>query len=183
MHITAKSKPIRFKFSAAKALAALHDMTVKRPGIDLHAALKACYFADKAHLNAHGRPVFGARYRAMRFGPVPLEIYEMAKGEALWLAELGIDRMPWRLDGFRLNVEGNAPPDLSALSETDREAVAAGMAQSLGMNFDQRTAATHGADWQAAQLGRMAYEDMIAEGPEKAELVAYLREAAPHMRL
>lgn len=183
MHIAPQPKPIRFKFAAAKALAALHHMVAQQPGIDLHGVLKACYFADKAHLNAHGRPVFGARYRAMRFGPVPLEIYEMAKGEAMWLAELGIDRMPWRLEGFRLVLEGNAEPDLSPLSETDREALAEGLAQSAGMTFNERTTATHGPDWQAAQLGRMAYEDMIADGPNKADLVAYLREAAPHIRL
>ena len=94
---------IRFRFAARKALAVLHRMVEEQEGIDLHAALKACYFADKDHLNRHGRPVFGANYRAMRFGPVPLEIYEMAKGEPIWLAELGLDRLPWELRGYRLH--------------------------------------------------------------------------------
>ena len=71
---------IRFKFAARKALAAIWSMVAERSTLDLHQALKACYFADKKHLNDFGRPVFGAVYQAMRFGPVPLEIYEMAKG-------------------------------------------------------------------------------------------------------
>ncbi len=38
---------IRFKFAADKARAAIHWMAREHNGIDLHAALKACYFADK----------------------------------------------------------------------------------------------------------------------------------------
>src|SRR5277367_1947984 len=95
---------IRFRFAAEKALAALHGMVGKTSGLDLQAALKACYFADKAHLNRHGRPVFGATYKAMRYGPTAIEIYEMAKGEPIWLAELGLERFPWALDGHRLRL-------------------------------------------------------------------------------
>lgn len=177
-------KQIRFKFAAEKALAAIHWMVTERNGIDLHAMLKACYFADKEHLNAHGRPVFGATYKAMKYGPVPLEIYEMAKGEPLWLAELGIERMPWRGEGFRLRLEQNTNPDMDVFSDTDLVALRLGLDQSLGMTFDARTAATHGRDWQAANLGLMSYEDMIDDStPRKAEQVAYLREAGPIIRL
>jgi len=176
-------EPIRFRFSAAKAHAAIHWMLCERGPRDLHALLKACYFADKAHLNEHYRPIFGATYRAMRFGPVPLEIYEMAKAEPLWLAELGVNRFPWRLTGHCLMLEDNAAPDLSALSPSDRTALKHGLEQSLSMTFNERTAATHGPDWQAAKLGLMRYEDMLAETPDKAEKIAYLREAAPFMRL
>ena len=54
------SKTIRFKFSAPKAMAAVHWMVNEAPRVDLHTVLKTCYFADKAHLNKHGRPIFGA---------------------------------------------------------------------------------------------------------------------------
>lgn len=174
---------IRFKFAPEKARAALHWMVSGRPNIDLHAALKACYFADKKHLNEHYRPIFGATYRAMKFGPVPLEIYEMAKSEPLWLAELGDEAMPWRLDGYRLRLLGNDEPDLSPLSETDMECLREALDTSLRMNFSERTAATHGPDWQAAELGLMAYEDMLEEGDNKAAIVEYLRENSRFMRL
>lgn len=176
-------RPIRFKFSPEKARAALHWMVREKPGVDLHSALKACYFADRAHLNKHGRPIFGATYRAMKFGPVPLEIYEMAKGEVLWLAELETDRLPWRLEGYRLNLEGNDAPDLSVMSETDVEELSRAFDLSTHMTFSARTSATHGPDWQSAELGLMRYEDMIDDGPDKAELVDYLRENARYMRL
>ncbi len=174
---------IRFRFSPAKARAALLWMMERLPGIDLHTALKSCYFADRQHLNQHGRPVFGATYRAMRFGPVPLEIYEMAKGEAIWLAELGAERYPWALKGFHLFRDGNEEPELDVLSESDLDALQAGFERSRGLTFTERTAATHGEDWQAANLGLMRYEDMMEDGPEKAERVAYLQATAQRMRL
>lgn len=174
---------IRFRFSPAKARAAIHWMVREHPGIDLHAVLKSCYFADKKHLNEHRRPIFGAVYRAMKFGPVPIEIYEMTKGEAMWLAELEAERYPWNLTGYRLYLEENHEPDLSVLSESDSEALRYGLTQSFKMNFNERTAATHGLDWQSAHLGIMNYEDMIDDSPDKAEIVDYLREAAPFIRL
>jgi hypothetical protein len=176
-------RAITFKFSPAKARAALHWMVSERPNLNLHTVLKACYFADKAHLNAHCRPVFGATYRAMRLGPLPLEIYEMAKGEPLWLAELEADRYPWKLEGYCLSRNDNQPPDLSALSESDMTALRNGLAMSCKLSFDARTALTHGSDWQAAELGAMRYEDMIEDSSQKPEIVASLRENARFMRL
>lgn len=174
---------IRFKFAPAKARAALHWMVSEHPGIDLHAALKACYFADKDHLNTFQRPIFGATYRAMKFGPVPLEIYEMAKGEALWLAELGVDRVPWQLDGYRLQRADNSFENRSALSASDHDVFEKALHKSLHMGFSERTAATHGADWQRAELGIMRYEDMIDDGPDKEVIVEYLRENARFIKL
>lgn len=174
---------IRFRFHPEKALSAIHHLVAAQPGVDLHAMLKSCYFGDKQHLNAHGRPIFGATYKAMRFGPVPLEIYEMAKGEALWLAELGLDAFPWELRGYRLSLRGNAAPDLSALSETDLEELDKALGTSTRMSFDARTAATHGPDWQAAHLGTMSYADMIEAGEDKGPLVEHLEANARFMRL
>ena len=114
-----------------------------------------------------------------------MEIYELAKGDPLWLAELGMDRLPWRLDGFRLVRSDNsvAEVDRSALSETDQTLFSSALARSVKMNFNERTAATHGRDWQAAELGWMRYEDMIDDTANKAETLDYLYENARFMRL
>ncbi|WP_375450607.1 Panacea domain-containing protein [uncultured Devosia sp.] len=175
--------PVRFRFSASKALVALHYMVRECDGIDLHAGLKACYFADKEHLNRYGRPIFGATYKAMKFGPVPLEIYEMAKGEALWLAELQMDRFPWRLEGYRLRLADNGHLDEDELSPSDWVCFHEGLAKSRGLDFNSRTAATHGADWQAANLGIMKYEDMLEDTEDKADRIVELQETAPFVRM
>jgi hypothetical protein len=179
----ATTDQIRFRFAARKAFAAINWMTRQKPGVDLHTLLKACYFADKAHLNEHGRPIFGATYKAMPFGPVPLEIYEMAKCEPLSMADLDVDRFPWSLKGFRLFPDSNVDVDLGSFSESDRMALESGFTQSLSMNFTQRTAATHGPDWQAAQFGIMDYADMIEDSPTKAERIDTLQSNAPFLRL
>ena len=166
-------KPIRFKFSAQKAKAAILLIAQQRPGIDIHALLKACYFADVAHLNAHGRPIFGATYRAMKFGPVPLEIYEMVKGDAIWLAELSLEGFPWRLDGFRVQATANEAVDTDAFSESDLEALQAGIARSLSMTFNERTEATHGPDWQAKAKARLPLGRLVTAA-EAARLAVYL---------
>lgn len=176
---------IRFRFAAAKARAAVQWMLQEaRPDLlDLHTILKTCYFADKDHLNRWGRPIFGASYRAMRFGPVPVEIYEMLKGEPYWLAELGAERYPWSLRGYRVQGE-NEPADLGELSKSDFEALCAAFKRARGMSFDQRTAATHGPDWQKAQLGWMRYEDMIdPDNPRREEILATLEEISHAMVL
>lgn len=174
---------IRFKFAAQKAFAAIHWMVTQKHDLDLHAALKSCYFSDKTHLNDRRRPIFGATYRAMRFGPVPLEIYEMMKGEALWKAELGKDQFPWELSGYRLRCVVNSEPDMDVLSETDMEHLVRGLETSISMDFTERTDATHGPDWQKANLGLMSYEDMIDDGPNKAEIISHLNANSKYMRL
>ncbi len=174
---------IRFKFAAHKALAALTLILQKSQGIDLHAIMKTFYFAEKEHLNAYGRPIVGATYRAMKFGPVPLEIYEMVKAEPMWLAELELNEFPWRLEGYKVIWQGTSEADRDELSETDVEAIEAALAKSKRMSFNQRTAATHGPDWQAAELGFMRYEDMIDDGPEKERILENLQEVGRFLRL
>ena len=175
------TEPIRFKFSAEKAKAGLLLMLEGEGRHDLRELLIACYLADKKHLNEWGRPIFGAAYRAMKFGPVPLEIYEMLKGEPIWLAELGLGAFPWRIDGFRVEC-ANETADMQALSTSDVEALR--WAHNISSHMrDFRDAVTHGRDWQAANLGVMRYEDMLDEGPDKAERVAQLRESAPYLKL
>lgn len=174
---------IRFKFAAQKAYAAIHWMVTQKHDLDLHASLKSCYFADKTHLNERGRPIFGATYRAMKFGPVPLEIYEMMKGEALWKAELGFETFPWELHGFRLRLVANSTPNLDALSDSDIEHLTRGLEKSTSMDFTERTEVTHGPDWQRANLGIMRYEDMVEDGPHKGAIISHLEANARFMRL
>jgi hypothetical protein len=158
-------------------------MVIEQPGLELHAMLKACYFVDKDHLNREDQPIFGATYRAMKYGPVPLEIYEMAKNEPLWLAETGMRSFPWQLDGYALQAISNDAPDMSHLSISDAASLRTGFTHARSMTFNERTAATHGPDWQKAKLGFMRYEDMLDDGPDKPARIEYLEQTGPFMRL
>ena len=177
-------KDARYRFSAEKAFSAIHWMVGEGQPIDLHAALKACYFADKSHLNEHLQPIFGVTYRAMKYGPVPLEIYEMMKGEQLWLWETQREEMPWTIQGHRLLLNGqNSEADLSCFSDSEIRHLKLGLKQSSSMNFTARTAATHGPDWKAANGGRMRYEDMLDERENRDAVLQSMQETARYVKL
>lgn len=76
------------------------------------------------------------------------------------------------------------PADLDELSPSDLEALADAFERARRMTFDQRTAASHGPDWQKAQLGWMRYEDMIdPDNPRRQEILETLEEIATRMVL
>lgn len=177
---------IRFRFAPRKALEAIQWMLSRKDSLDLHTVLKACYFADKAHLNKHFQPIFGATYQAMAYGPVPLEIYELLKGESLRLSELKIEFVPWDLVGYhvkRNNYTNIGNIQLESFSETEVDELEAGLKESCSMSFNRRTAATHGPDWHRANGGIMKYEDMLYERDDKSSIVRNLKETSRFIRL
>jgi len=181
---------IQFRFNPRKALQAVEWMlaTANKP-VDFHSLLKTVYFADKEMLNAHGRPVFGASYRAMNYGPVPLEVYEMLKCEPYWLSELERDDYPWMRDGYRVQLlpgpNGVRIPD--DMSPVEMEFLERAFEKCCRMNFNQRTRETHGMDWVEGTRRsgeRMAYEDMIArDRPNRDELIEDLEAMGPRLVL
>lgn len=174
------------RFTPDKAFAAILWMLDRADprAPDLHTILKACYFADVTHLNAYGRPIFGASYRAMRYGPVPVQIYEMLKAEPYWLAELGVESYPWTLRGYRIARQSNTPPNTDTLSRSDLDALAHGFETAREMDFDERTAATHGTDWQRAALGWMDYRDMVrADNPDREAIIEDLEDVGTRLAL
>ncbi len=179
---------IHFRFSPEKALEAVEWMLRRRDRLDFHTILKAAYFADRQALNELGRPVFGATYKAMNYGPVPLEIYEMLKCEPYWLSELKRDAYPWEREGYHLRL-GEAPRNRAPehLSEEDMRLLEEAFSRSLGMTFDERTRETHGLDWlrgMESATGIMRYEDMIDPGhPRRDELIRELEKLGPHLVL
>lgn len=182
---------ITFRFNPRKTQEALERMLATAgEAVDFHTLLKAVYFADKQMLNEHGRPIFGASYRAMNYGPVPLEVYEMLKCEPYWLTELSIEEYPWdRVGGYRvkLRLPTNQPATPEELALSEVKILDRAFLSSQGMNFDQRTRETHGMDWVEGTRrsgGRMAYEDMIdPDMPQRDELIEELRVMGPRLEL
>jgi hypothetical protein len=176
--------PILLLFRPRKALAAINLMLrlAREDGrgeAGLHTLLKACYFADKAHLNAHRRPVFGATYRAMAYGPVPLEVYEMLKGEIYWLPEIGRDDYPWHQSGRHIVPTTGAVVDPSSLSRSEEAALRDGFARARYLIFNERTAESHDIAWQRARNGLMSYADMVEpDNPDREAILDALYEDA-----
>ena len=178
---------IRFRFRPEKALEAVRWMLLQRKRLDFHTILKAAYFADKKLLNEMGRPVFGAEYRAMNYGPVPIELYEMLKCDPYWLSELQLDDYPWRREGYHVHLEGAPANELRHLTALDMQALEDGFRQAASMTFDERTQATHGMDWVRGldrPYGRMDYADMIdPDNPRREEIIAELQKLGKNIAL
>ncbi|WP_197019108.1 Panacea domain-containing protein [Thioalkalivibrio sp. HK1] len=175
-----KPPPIRFRFAPKKCLQAVQWMLAKvNEPLDFHTILKTAYFADKRMLNKNWRPIFGATYRAMNYGPVPVEVYEMLKCEPYYLSELDLDDYPWERKGYRVNLTDtdrlNEILNPKGLSKADMRFIQEEFERSRWMNFDQRTKETHQNDWiRGIQRpdSRMAYEDMIDDDhPHREEMI------------
>ena len=69
---------IRFNINTQKAVESLLWIIQRGEG-NVYNAMKILFAADKRHLNKHARPVTGDKYVAMRFGTVPIWIYEATK--------------------------------------------------------------------------------------------------------
>ena len=169
---------IRFQFRPQKAYEAILWMLGQKAPLDFHTILKAAYFADKKLLNEEGRPVFGADYRALNYGPVPIQIYEMLKCEPYWLSELNMDEYPWRREGYHVFPEGAPVNDLRHLSMLDMQALELGFKNASSMTFNERTRATHGMDWVKGldrPGGQMDYADMIEpNNPRRMQIISEL---------
>lgn len=182
---------ITFRFNPRKSMEAIERMLAQAgDAVDFHTILKSVYFADLEMLNQHGRPIFGASYRAMNYGPVPLQVYEMIKSEPYWLTELAREDYPWvRNGGYRIELRnpGNQPADPDDLAAVEVDLLDAAFEKCSKMTFDQRTRETHGRDWiegMRRSTGLMAYEDMIdPDRPGRDELIEELTVMGPRLEL
>ncbi len=72
---------MEFSVEKEKAVEALVYVAKKFPGVGRFHACKILYFAERFHVRAYGRPIFGDRYYAMENGPVPSFAYDVLKDE------------------------------------------------------------------------------------------------------
>jgi hypothetical protein len=175
---------IRFAFGAQKATAAIQIWVADHGLRSLEQVMAAFYLADRSHLNSFGRPVFGATYLARSHGPLPIEAYELARHEPIYLADVGIAQLPWRLDGDTFIMVRDLPPNLRCLSISDQNAIseASSLIKEKTTLRDLRNT-VKGADWHAARLGVMRYEDMVNEGPDKEAIVDDLKGISVYVML
>jgi len=119
--------PIRFNINTQKAVEALLWIIQRGEG-NVYNAMKILFAADKYHLNKYARPVTGDKYVAMRFGTVPIWIYEATK-----LTKPGI--------GFirsenTLALEPGRVFDRELFSKSDLEALEHGFNEYSGKSFE-----------------------------------------------
>lgn len=69
--LSSPAEPLAFDFDATKLGQVLAFLALHVRDLSKLKAAKLLYFADKAHLLQHGRPIVGDRYYCLDYGPVP----------------------------------------------------------------------------------------------------------------
>lgn len=174
---------LKFAMSSTKALEALAFVAQQEPGLTPKYVAKIFFYAEKWHLNRYGRPIVADTYIAMSQGPVPSTIKNLIdenwqycdKPEA-FDATLQIEIK----SGLR-RLNAKREPDLSRLSESDRECLVEAIAFCKNKTSDDLSNLTHlEKAWINAEFNRpMDYEDFIDEdNPHREEIIEAAREAS-----
>jgi len=122
-----KNLAIDFNTNSEKMLNALLYILRKKPGIELYNIMKVIFSAEKYHLNIYARPVYGDRYEAWEYGPVPVFLRQLLKVES---------NMPF----YKSSTHGfvaTAAPNMDMFSQTDIEALDHGIAEYAELSFQE----------------------------------------------
>ena len=66
-------------FNVYKSLNAVLYIAERLRRSDFHKIFKILYFSDREHLMEYGRAITGDKYIAMKYGPVPSNLYDIFK--------------------------------------------------------------------------------------------------------
>jgi len=124
---------------------ALIFVAKRMPDDDLYNSLKAIYFADRHHLEHHGRQIYNETYSALDHGPVPQAAYDATKVLIGKLMFSSFDddamRAALRRNGGTLTALRDA--DFSKLSRAVIESLEWGIRYCRDMKFGQTKTASH----------------------------------------
>lgn len=180
---------IRFKANTNKILEGLVWIADRQPGVSFHCALKTMFYADKGHLQEHGRPVFGDTYIKMSFGPVGSNAYDMLKSNDFLPAEVICavgDALAVKRSGKVPMVHAKRKPNLNHFSESDIRCLENALQSCVSLGFNGRCEVTHQERaWvEAMANGEMDYAKIIDEDlPYREQLIAHLNETAMSIAL
>lgn len=124
---------------------ALIFIAKRMPDGDLYNSLKAIYFADRHHLEHHGRQIYNETYSALRHGPVPQAAYDATEvliGKLMLSSfDDGAVRAALRRNDKKLTALRDA--DFSKLSRAVVESLEWGIRYCRDMKFGQTKTASH----------------------------------------
>jgi uncharacterized phage-associated protein len=164
---------IRHRFDAEKAIEVLLYVAKRIP--DMYNALKILYFADRKHLAKYGRLICGDTYIAMRHGPVPSAMYDLAKyarGDGFCGVDLPINEA-FAVQGNTIIPHREANLDL--LSESDIECLDAAIKEYGGLSFSKLKRLSHDAAFTSAdQNDIIPLEAIVKSLPNSDLLLDYI---------
>lgn len=172
--------PARYAVNTAKALETIVWLASERPGIDVYHVVKCAFYADKYHLNKHGRPVAGDNYVADTYGPLGKTVYGLLRSDPFEILALGSNGdLPFEVVG-RYQIRPTREANLRRLSNSDVESLRYALDTYADKTFDELFIESHNDPaYIAANGGAMRYEDLLAlDDPQRREKAQYLGEVA-----
>lgn len=170
----------RYIPDTSKALEVVLWLAAARPDMDIYHVVKCAYYADKRHLNGHGRPIAGDWYAADEYGPLGKCVYGLLRGSpAEILALKSNGRIPLRVRENDYVVIPERDPNLRRLSQSEIEALTWAVENYAHLSFDELLELSHEEEaYKKADGGRMKYEDMLEPSPGREHRAAELAENA-----
>ncbi len=133
------------QLEASIGLEALIFIAKRIPDGDLYNSLKAIYFADRHHLEHHGRQIYNETYCALPHGPVPQSAYDATRvliGERMF-SDFDDDAMRAALRRNDKKLTALRDADFSKLSRSVVESLEWAVRYCSDMKFGQTKTASH----------------------------------------
>lgn len=172
---------LKFRISEEKAIEALVWITSEWKNITPFYLSKVLFFAEKEHLNKHGRPVIADTYIAMPWGPVPSTIRDYVEGNYLFsdfsdhIAQaIEVDR-----NTRYPQIRAKRSPRLDVFSSSDLECLKSAIDKCKHVGFATLSGWTHleKAWLDAPANGPMDYEKFIDDdNPQREAVLEQARE-------
>jgi restriction system protein len=146
---------VSIHFDPARAVELILYVSKRLRHPTLHSVSKILYFADRDHLSKYGSLLSGDSYVAMKYGPVPSEIYNLLKAAA-GRQESFIPLQYFELvsETLRLEDQYKVQPlreaNLDLLSASHRACLDASLKTYGHLSFAKLTAKSHDAAWRSA---------------------------------
>jgi hypothetical protein len=168
----------RFKFDAEKALEIILYIASRAPVPDIYHVCKILYYGDRHHLEDSGRLICGDSYCAMRDGPVPSGTYDLIKDvRDPWRKSTLADtaRQAFEINGITVNPLRQ--PDLSFLSESDRESLDYSINAVGNLSYSALRRKSHDDAYKSADFnGEISLDAIAATLPSGQKLIKELRD-------
>lgn len=172
---------IRFDFDGDKGVAAAlyvcSRLMAKKHQPTFHKIFKISYFADQKHMATYGRPITGDHYVAMKYGPVPSNLYDIFKsvnGDGGFFASDYFTAL-FKVKGF--NVSPLVDPDLDELSVSEIECLDSSIEENEAKDFDELTDLSHDLAYEnAGQNCDISFRDIARVAGASQSTIAYMEE-------
>lgn len=173
-------------FDQEQARAAILYTASKVAQPSFHKLSKLFYFADRLHLERFGLLMFGDEYWALRYGPVPMQVYRLmtdVRNNIQLQTDMGFAVEEIYLAGRSKPVPVIRPleaPDLDELSDAILECLDESIALYADKSFDELTELSHDSAWQSVESDEVMHIELIAKTlPNAAQVLEHLSDPYP----